>query len=106
MLEDTDAEFLLHMQVRCHRHVIKAKLLTHHVQHQPQQLLLHAIAHIKASEAPTDENALDVRLSNPYLISLPIYDLDFDSVFRRDSSEEVHEPQLRHHRSISGIRQR
>ncbi|WPH04992.1 DUF1741-domain-containing protein [Acrodontium crateriforme] len=41
ILEDTEPDFLLH------------------VQHQPQQLLLHAITHIKAGQSPADENALD-----------------------------------------------
>lgn len=33
-------------------------------QHQPQQLLLEAVAHAKEGKAPTDEHALDVRLAN------------------------------------------
>ncbi|KAK5175218.1 uncharacterized protein LTR77_000355 [Saxophila tyrrhenica] len=40
-LEDIDADFLLHTQ------------------HQPQQLVLHAVAHVKGGEAPADENALE-----------------------------------------------
>ncbi|GIZ38997.1 hypothetical protein CKM354_000239000 [Cercospora kikuchii] len=41
ILEQIDAEFLLH------------------IQHQPQQLLLQALARVKAAQAPADENALD-----------------------------------------------
>ncbi|KAK4507106.1 hypothetical protein PRZ48_000840 [Zasmidium cellare] len=41
ILDNTDAEFLIHLQ------------------HQPQQLLLHGLAKIKDGEGPTDENALD-----------------------------------------------
>ncbi|KAM3415822.1 hypothetical protein BST61_g9329 [Cercospora zeina] len=41
ILEPIDAEFLLH------------------IQHQPQQLLLQALARVKAAQAPADENALD-----------------------------------------------
>lgn len=42
MLETSEAGFLLH------------------VQHQSQQLVRHAIAHVKAGHGPADENALDV----------------------------------------------
>ncbi|KAF7189692.1 hypothetical protein HII31_09012 [Pseudocercospora fuligena] len=41
ILENTDAEFLIHTQ------------------HQPQQLLLHALTRVKDAEGPADENALD-----------------------------------------------
>lgn len=44
ILQDTDADFLLQTQ------------------HQPQQLVVHAIETLKVGQAPSDENALDVSL--------------------------------------------
>lgn len=75
-------------------------------QHQSQQLLLHAIAAIKTSEAPLDENALEVGPFDVELFESAIYDLDSDSVLRRRPGQKVSEPQLRHHRSARWIGQR
>lgn len=49
LLDQTDPDFLLH------------------VQHRPQQLLLHALDVLKAGQAPADENALEVSQASPSL---------------------------------------
>jgi hypothetical protein len=82
ILENTDAEFLIHVQVCFDSNVCTSVSSLQLLQHQPQQLLSQAVAHIKAAQAPLDENALDVSLSMPFQISLPIYDLDLDSILR------------------------
>lgn len=57
ILDNTDAEYLLH------------------VQHAPQQLFIQALARVKAGVAPADEHALDVSEHPRCNIVLPAHDL-------------------------------
>ena len=97
ILEATDPNFLLHMQVRRSVHTTCNMFANKLLQHQPQQLVLQAVTHVKAGQTPIDENALDVCIAPLDSVNLPIYDLDFDSILRRRSGDEIYQPKLRPH---------
>ena len=61
ILEDIDAEYLLHAPVCISDGMLSCQSILTWTQHQPRQLLLKALSVIKEGTAPLDDNALDVR---------------------------------------------
>ena len=99
-LEVTDPEYLIHIQVLT-ANVLLIDSEPTYSQHNTQQLLLHAIAAVKANQSPMDGNALDVSISPPLSSVMPTYGSDLDSILRCHTRQEVYESELRRDRGFS-----